>query len=179
LKRFSALSLMIIDLFQISEPEREFDFEIAPEQINLDEESARLEKSVKVSGKLRKGIAQTDVEGEIKGEIEIDCTRCLESVKSSLDIRFQVAYVTEENYTQETEAHLRAEDLDVAVFDGEKIDLSELVREQILLNLPTRVLCREDCQGLCAKCGANKNTVNCNCEENETDPRWAALKNLK
>jgi uncharacterized protein len=74
---------------------------------------------------------------------------------------------------------VRNDDLDVSIYDGEKIDLTDLVREQILLDLPTQILCQEDCKGLCQKCGANLNEVNCNCEENEIDPRWSALKNLK
>ena len=69
--------------------------------------------------------------------------------------------------------------MDVSVIEGFEIDLTELVREQILLNLPEQVFCREDCKGLCEKCGANRNLINCNCEEKEIDPRWSALKNLK
>jgi uncharacterized protein len=53
------------------------------------------------------------------------------------------------------------------------------VREQILLNLPEQVFCKEDCKGLCQKCGANRNLIDCKCDSDETDPRWAALKNLK
>jgi len=65
------------------------------------------------------------------------------------------------------------------VFEGDELDLTELVREQILLNLPEQTFCNPDCKGLCPKCGQNRNLIDCNCEENETDPRWAALKNLK
>lgn len=170
---------MNIDLFGLQEPALDFDFEISPAEINLNEETARLEQPVKIAGTLRKKIAQVDIEGQISGEIEIDCTRCLAGVKTALDFPFRAVYVTPENYTQDAEAELRAEDLEVAVFDGHQIDLTELAREQVLLNLPTRFLCREDCRGLCPKCGANQNTVNCNCAEKEIDPRWSALKELK
>jgi uncharacterized protein len=170
---------MIIDLFALSEPTYDFDFEISPADVNLDEETARLVKPVKITGTLRKGIAQVDIEGNINGELEIDCMRCLSPTTTPINFPFNVAFVTEENYTQDAEAELRAGDLDVAVFGGEKIDLAELAREQIILNLPVRFLCSEECKGLCPKCGANKNTVNCNCEEKEIDPRWSALKNLK
>lgn len=170
---------MTIDLFDISEPVYEFQTELAPDEINLDEESARLLRRVSIAGTLRKGIAQVDVEGNIRAEIEIDCTRCLSKAETELSFPFKVVYVTEENYTEAEEAELNAEDLEVAIFDGEKIDLNELAREQITLNLPTRFLCRDNCQGLCPKCGANKNSDNCSCEEKESDPRWSALKNLK
>jgi uncharacterized protein len=173
------LSPMIIDLFQLSEPDFEFAFELPAADINLEEEAVQLEKPVKIAGNLRKGIAHVDINGTIAGEIEVECTRCLSPTKTPIDFPFKAVYVTEENYTTDPEAELRGEDLDVAIFDGEKIDLADLAREQILLNLPARFLCSPDCKGLCAKCGANKNTVNCICEENEIDPRWQALRDLK
>ena len=61
----------------------------------------------------------------------------------------------------------------------ESLDLKEIIREQILLNLPEQVFCTPDCKGLCPKCGANRNLIDCNCNETEIDPRWAALKNLR
>ena len=90
-----------------------------------------------------------------------------------------MSFVTPDNLTVEKEAELRIEDLDVSIYEGDKIDLSELVREQIILNLPEKIFCSEDCKGLCAKCGANRNLIDCNCDKKELDPRWAALKNLK
>jgi uncharacterized protein len=170
---------MIINLFELSEPELDFDFELSPSEINLEDDEARLEKPVKISGKLRKGIAQVDVSGRISGEAEINCTRCLSPTKTPLDFEFKASFVTAENYTQDEEAELRADDLDVDIFEGDKIDLTDLAREQILLNLPTHFFCREDCKGLCPDCGVNHNNESCGCEKTEIDPRWAALKNLK
>jgi uncharacterized protein len=170
---------MIIDLFELSEPVSDFNVELSPAGINLEEESVRLDKPVKIEGKVKKGIAQTDVEGKIAAEIGIDCTRCLSAAKTALDFPFKVIFVTDENFTQDAEAELRADDLDVDIFGGDKIDLTELAREQILLNLPARFLCEENCRGLCPKCGANKNTVNCNCEKKEIDPRWQGLRDLR
>jgi uncharacterized protein len=74
---------------------------------------------------------------------------------------------------------LQAEDLILSAYEGDAVDLDEVVREQLLLALPSRHLCREDCQGLCQKCGANLNDGHCSCEQGEVDPRWAALANLK
>src|SRR5919112_562701 len=74
---------------------------------------------------------------------------------------------------------LQAEDLILSAYEGDAVDLDEIVREQTLLALPSRHLCREDCKGLCQKCGANLNENQCSCEQGETDPRWAALADLK
>ncbi len=170
---------MIIDLITLRDSPHEFEFLLTPEEIDLDSEDAELKIAVKVKGKLTKHIAQTDVAGTIGAEPEIECSRCLQVIDKEIEFAFEAAFVTPENFTEAKEAELNAKDLDVSVFEGDKIDLTELVREQILLNLPEQVFCREDCKGLCDKCGANRNLIDCNCKEKEIDPRWAALKNLK
>ena len=170
---------MIIDLINLEKSPFDFEFPLAAFEIDLESDIAKLKNTVTTKGKLTKRTAQIDVEGKISADIEVDCTRCLKSVDKTLEFPFSVSYVTPENYSEAKETELRNDDLDVAVFEGDKIDLTELVREQILLNLPVQVFCKEDCKGLCEKCGANLNLTDCNCKEEEIDPRWAALKNLK
>ena len=170
---------MIVGLTTLKDSETLFDFSIAPEELELESEAANLKNEVRAQVKLKKGIAQTDVEGTIFADVGIDCSRCLQPTENSLEISFKAVFVTPENYTEAKEAELGGEDLEVSIFDDDEIDLTELVREQILLNLPIQVFCQENCQGLCPKCGANQNLIDCKCEENEIDPRWASLKNLK
>lgn len=167
---------MYIDLTQNSKDFIEFDEQL---QVDLDDESAELIGPCKISGELKKGIVQVDLKGTINGRVKIDCSRCLTPIDSKLDIPFKVSYITEEHYTKEKESELHSDDLELAVYDGEKIDLSQLAIEQILLNLPTQIFCQENCQGLCPKCGQNLNLEKCSCETKEIDPRWAKLKNLK
>ena len=171
--------VMIVDLTQSGDSPLDFDFTIAPEEIDLEPDEAQLLTPIRVTGNLTGHIAHTDVKGKIEAGLEIECTRCLQKIDKKFEIPFEAAFVAPENYTQAKEAELRAEDLDVSVIEGNEIDLTELVREQILLNLPEQIFCREDCKGLCEKCGANRNLINCNCLEVEIDPRWAALKNLR
>jgi len=57
--------------------------------------------------------------------------------------------------------------------------MADVIREQILLATPEQVYCRDNCEGLCPKCGENRNLINCNCSDDDIDPRWAALKDLK
>ena len=75
-------------------------------------------------------------------------------------------------------SELTEDEMSVSVFDGEAIDVDEIVKEQIVLAVPTRMLCREDCKGICPECGTDRNTGDCSCATNDIDPRWAALKNL-
>lgn len=170
---------MIVDLVSLEGSSHPFEFSIPAGEIDLGTENVRLLCDVHAAGTIKKHIVQTDVEGTIKADAEIDCTRCLSPVAAPLDINFDLSFVTEENFAAEKETEIDADDMTTDVFDGDKLDLKHLVREQVLLDLSTQILCKEECKGLCEKCGANRNLINCNCEETEIDPRWAALKNLK
>lgn len=170
---------MIVGLFSLENAPRRFEFSLAPSEIELESENVRLKDEIEVRGKLIKQIAQTDVEGEISALVEIECTRCLQPVEKKIEVAFLVSFVAPENYTEAREAELKNADLDVSILEGDQIDLTEIVREQILLHLPERIICREECRGFCQKCGADRNLINCNCEEKEIDPRWAGLKNLR
>ena len=167
---------MIIDLGNL-EGSLKFDCSVIAGELDLGTDDFRLLSNANAAGEVVKHIAQTDVSGTITVDAEFDCTRCLTPVKQEFKVAFDVSYITEipEGATAEVEAG----DLDTAVLADESLDLKEVVREQILLNLPEQVFCKEDCRGLCQKCGANRNLINCNCEEKEIDPRWSALKNIK
>jgi uncharacterized protein len=80
--------------------------------------------------------------------------------------------------TAEDGAEVAEGDLDLFPFDGDKIDLEPLMREQFVLAIPYAPLCKEDCKGLCPQCGIDRNTASCTCEK-PIDPRLAALKGLK
>lgn len=107
------------------------------------------------------------------------CDRCLADIPLELQIPFDLIYVPEDfgtSQSNETELHNR--DLDLAVYENDQINLDDLVLEQLELSLPSRILCREDCRGLCSQCGADLNLEQCRCEK-PIDPRWQALAYLK
>jgi uncharacterized protein len=170
---------MIVDLANLENSFLTFDFTVDPDKIDLESETENLQSSARVTGVLKKGIVQTDVSGTISTRVKVECTRCLEKIEQELEFPFEAAFVFPENFTEAREAELKDADLDVSVLETTELDLNELAREQILLNLPERVQCSVDCKGLCEKCGANRNLIDCNCEEKEIDPRWSALKDLK
>lgn len=170
---------MIIDLINLEKSPFDFEFSLDKSEIDLAGENVKPKDAVKVKGRLTKQAAQTNVEGVISADVEIDCARCLQPVEKTLEVPFRVSYITPEYDSEAKEVELRGEDLDIAVYEGDQINLTELVREQILLNLPTQIFCREDCEGFCENCGSNLNLTNCVCKDEEIDPRWAALKNFK
>lgn len=169
---------MIVEVESLKNTQTALNFSIAPDEIDLEGEAIKLKADVKFDGKVKKGIVQSDIEGNILTVIEVECSRCLQAIEVNLDFPFEAVFISPENYTQEKEAELRADDLEVSILKNDRIDLTELAREQILLNVTTQIFCREDCKGLCQKCGASRNLIDCNCETKEVDPRWSALKNL-
>lgn len=170
---------MKVDLLSVTDEPLDFKFQLQPAEIDLDTEGVRVADAVDVVGELSRNAAKTDVRGSITAPLEIDCTRCLTPVRRSLDIAFHVDFVDREMFPESKETHLENADLDTDVIEGNELDLAQVAREQILLNLPDQVLCREDCKGICPTCGKDLNEGECGCGGDDIDPRWAALKDLK
>ena len=170
---------MIVDLLSLTDEPLPFEFKIASGDIDLETEGVRIVGDINVVGELSKSAAKTDVKGSINAPVEVDCTRCLTPISRELDIVFDVDFVDKELFPDNKETHLESADLDTDVIEGNELDLSQVVREQILLNIPEQVLCRDDCRGICPTCGKDLNEGDCNCGEKEIDPRWAALKDFK
>src|ERR1043166_9070295 len=119
------------------------------------------------------------VNGHVEARAQVECDRCLKPVEIPVNTDFELEYISGSEYESSAAAELTEAEMSVSVFDDEAIDVDEIVKEQILLAVPTRMLCREDCKGICPQCGIDRNTGECNCVTEEVDPRWAALKNLK
>lgn len=118
------------------------------------------------------------LEGTLQTEIKTDCSRCLEAARLPIDISFRYILSPVQDEPPE-EQELSREDLDFVYYQDELIDLDPLLTEQILLQIPMKVLCREDCRGLCPHCGTNLNLGGCRCHEERIDSRLSILKKLK
>jgi len=112
---------------------------------------------------VNEGIVAT---GAVAAPWEGLCRRCLEPVEGTL--RSEVLEVFEAEPVEG----------ETLLLDGDRIDLEPVAREAILLGLPMAPLCREDCQGLCPTCGADRNDAGCDCAPPTADPRWAGLEGL-
>lgn len=118
--------------------------------------------------------------GTVKATVEIECDRCLTPLSVPVDQSFDLLYVPPTRPgTAHDEKELGEDDLSVSFYQGQTIDLDDLVREQIELALPMGRICAEDCRGLCPQCGLNLNREQCDCSNEEIDPRWAGLKDLQ
>lgn len=125
--------------------------------------------------------------GTFKGHLTVACSRCVGPVRLDLDEKLLVTFMPPDEMPKddadaagqgEEGAEVSEGDLDVFPFDGEKVDLEPLFREQFVLAVPYAPLCSETCKGLCPQCGIDRNTGTCSCEK-PIDPRLAALKGLK
>lgn len=150
-----------------------------PDDLNPLDERIRLVEPVAVKGNVKLARALVQVNGHIDTRAQVECDRCLQPVELPVDAEFALEYITGSDYESSEAAELTDEEMSVSVFDGEAIDVDEIVKEQILLAVPTRMLCREDCKGICPECGIDRNSGECACVTDDVDPRWAALKNLK
>jgi len=116
-------------------------------------------------------------DGEVSGKARGNCGRCLESYPLEVTQEFSLVLTPATPLTGEIE--LAPGDLTQSFYEGTEIDLTPLMYEQIMLALPTRPLCGEECRGLCPQCGTNRNSGQCACVVESGDPRWSALRNLK
>lgn len=171
---------MRIEVENLTEAGEPFAHTYAPGELALDGELVSLSTEARVAGHAsRKGEA-IRARGKIEAGVEVACDRCLAPVAVPLEVEFETAFIPQAQAAAAPESvELQPEDLELAAFEGDAIDLDELVREQILLALPSRHLCREDCQGLCTGCGADLNAGHCGCGQQEQDPRWSALADWK
>jgi len=170
---------MRIELENLEGRKGDFAHVYQPDELNPVDERVRLTGPASVKGKVRPSGNQVFVDGHIEARAQVECDRCLQPVEAPVSADFALEYITGTDYESSDVVELTEVEMLVSVFDGEAIDVDEIVKEQILLAVPTRMLCREDCKGICPECGIDKNTGECQCVTDDIDPRWAALKKLK
>lgn len=168
---------MIIDLGTLGKAAKPIEHAFGPDEIELSD-GMRLVEPARFAGEVRRDEVRTEVRGHISAKIAADCVRCLNSVEQPVEIDFDDIFIDAEHEPTDDEIQVSGVDLDVSLLTESSIDLTEIVREQLILGAEEPSLCDEDCRGLCPKCGENRNLIDCKCEDDDIDPRWAALKNL-
>jgi uncharacterized protein len=123
------------------------------------------------------------VQGTLTAGVHVQCGRCLEPYALSVDQKLDLFYLprlSDRPQDEEEDVELDDHDIVVGYYEGETLDLGEVVREQLLLFLPMKRLCGPDCKGLCPTCGRNRNSGSCSCPEPKepVDPRLEPLRKL-
>lgn len=170
---------MRIELENLEGSKSDFAHVYNPDELNPVDERVKLTAPATVNGKIRLAGNEVFVNGHVETSAQFECDRCLKPIELPVNADFELEYITGSEYESSAVAELTEAEMSVSVFDGEAIDVDEIVKEQILLAVPTRMLCSEDCKGICPQCGTDRNTGECGCVTKDIDPRWAALKNLK
>lgn len=170
---------MRIELENLEDGKGGFAHTYQPEELNLVDERVRVTEPISVKGRIRSSGSETQVSGRVETRVNVECDRCLKTLDMPVSAGFKLQYITGQEYETSQAAELTVDEMALSVFDGEAIDVDEIVREQILLSVPDRALCNENCRGICSICGTNLNTGSCECKSSEIDPRWAALKKFK
>jgi len=142
-------------------------------ELSSDEGDTHLSSNINVDLLLTKVLKEISVRGNIWFSIETPCARCLDTIDLILEPEVNLILLPE--YLP----HEKDEDIDFETYKGDEIDLGGYLRELIAMSLPIKVLCVEECKGLCPNCGVNLNLEECSCKDNWVDPRFAVLRNLK
>jgi uncharacterized protein len=118
--------------------------------------------------------------GWVKGKMQLACDRCLREFESPYKSYFEVRYRAQGTGEDPEGVGVYPDgQFEIVYFEGQLLDVADQIRQTILLSVPMRVLCKEDCRGLCGGCGVDLNLGTCRCSEPPPDPRWSALKNWK
>jgi uncharacterized protein len=175
---------MFIEVDQIPPEGRDLRFDLPGQQIPEQSGEFRLMERVKLRGRIEPAKQRAfELRGRLEARVQFPCARCLEPGELVVKEDLELLYLPQsDNRTppgpEGDEHRLKDEDLSVAFYRENRIDVGQLVWEQTFLALPMKPLCRSDCRGLCSTCGANLNETPCACPAGELDPRFSNLKAL-
>lgn len=160
---------MLLDLKKIFLGENE-KLEISFEFLLKDETQTRsFPKPVKADVLIRNRAGLVTLDADVEVQVVFDCDRCTMNTSKVLTYHFEHILVIELS-EESSDEYIEASDYN--------LEVEELIRDDIFLELPQKLLCKQDCKGLCQRCGKNLNDGECGCDKNEPDPRLAALKAL-
>jgi uncharacterized protein len=117
--------------------------------------------------------------GRVQTSLELKCSRCLEPFTAPVDQEFDLRYQPRTVNDGEGEREIEEDDLGIAFYENDEIDLGQLMHEQFVLSLPMKPLCGDACKGLCPICGINLNRGTCDCKPVWEDPRLEVLRELR
>jgi uncharacterized protein len=169
---------MQLELTRYRKPLNHFARTFQPEEVAQAGDSYRIVAPVGLEFDIHKDKDRFRLEGTVRTELELQCSRCLEPFRMPVDAQFDLRYLPASAMSTEAETPIEEDDLETSFYRDDQIDLNETLREQFYLALPMKPLCADGCRGLCSQCGANLNLTACGCETEMTDPRLAALKDL-
>jgi uncharacterized protein len=178
---------MFIDIQELEQHPIDFKEEISPGVLDLGEDLQQI-GALKTAGRAqlvqeqhgkRQIIKDIRIDGGLCTRVQMGCARCLEPVVQDVKHKFDLLYRPQGADAGREELSVTAVEAEVSYYRGEGLLLEDVLREQVLLALPLKAICRDNCRGLCPHCGKNLNLEQCDCAEPTEDPRWLALKEIR
>lgn len=173
--------MLIVEVSQIPAEGVDVDSPLQAGEVHLEgEASFALQAGGTLRCRLERGDDETvHVRGHLAAGLGLECGRCLGSFLHSVEQDLDLFYLPHrEDAEEEDEVELADREMVVAYYQGGRLDLGEMIREQFFLGLPLKRLCREDCRGLCPACGTNRNTASCDCVPEDANPRLGVFARL-
>lgn len=159
--------------------------EIPDEGIELDLKDVIQSDVVKIVSPVKSVLRMDKVEedvivrGALSADVDLECSRCLNHFQAHIASQVDVVYHPVRDIAKSEQHELKGDELDTVFYSDDQIETDDLLREQLILNLPMKPLCSQDCKGFCSQCGADLNISGCGCKTKETDSRFDVLKKLK
>lgn len=165
---------MFLDIHKLERQPIALDQLFPPGRIDFGEDVWQVEP-LEVHGRAELVAGEMRLRGDLQTVIEVPCARCLEPTRLPVAMDFDLFYRSVQTIARNEEVEIKGDDLDIGFFHGDGLLLKDALREQILLALPMKSICRPDCAGLCSQCGRNRNLGPCGCAPAPVDERWTPL----
>lgn len=146
---------------------KEIEVKFVGKKIIYDEEEIEFLSPIEIKGTFKVIDDFLLFSGTLKSVLSLQCSRCLEKFDYPIQIELHEKFAKNVNTNE-----------DIIIINDDSIDFSQIIENNIILSLPIKKLCNENCKGLCMQCGTNLNYSTCNCENNNIDPRLEKLKDL-
>lgn len=173
MKPVASLSLETI----VDEPLR-FDFELPVTLEALDREMLVAISAAHIVGEVSRIEGGHSLSARLTSSGQLECSRCLAPYPFANEEEFSLLLYPRRPVA-ETEIEMDREDFDAYFYDDPVVPVAPIAEERIQMAVPMKPLCREECRGLCPRCGSDLNVSECGCVVDEIDPRWRALQLLK
>ena len=177
--------MIVVDLSKIPLEGEVLDAAFEPAALSLMDTEFRLTAPVTLEGRIQAVESANHnafrLQGMLEATVQVDCVRCLEPTLLGVQEQLELIYVSEaQNVAREDveDEGLQGDELAVSYYSQDKIDLRQMIHEQLLLALPMKPLCEENCQGLCPECRKNRNETPCGCEPVSVGIGFSNLKDL-
>ncbi|KEI10363.1 DNA-binding protein [Clostridium sp. K25] len=157
----------ISDLLGKRVTEKKVDISFEGKNIMFEGEDISFAEPVNIKGVFKLSGNIVDFSGKLSTVLSLNCSRCLEKFNYPLEIEINEEFSKQEND--------KDNDNDIIIINSDRVDFSPIIETNIILSLPMKKLCSEECKGLCSVCGVNLNHSTCDCDKNDIDPRLAKL----